>query len=738
MVFLYFHIKCLRKFLFQISQEMREPMRALFNKINISVKLPAIIIILTVVTATAVGFIAINEAKKSSIEENRIQLEILRNDSQDKLEAFFANMHSDLLVLSHSSAIKEAIPAFRQGWQDLEVENKAAYLQQKYITDKKDALDSAQDATAYSAAHFKYHPWLREVLKEKKYYDIFLFDVDGNVIYSEQKEGDYATNAVDGKWKDTDLMSLFRDLKASPANGRVKYYDIKRYAPSDNAPSAFIGTSVHDDAGNFIGVIALQVPTDYISQALEVEGSDEMGLEVHLIGMDGYLRNDPDLTDKENPVLEEKITASNVAKAIKGEEGSSWDVDGEDETLNAYRRIEIEGVQYVLLVDILKSQVLEGVNAIEKAIMLNMIVIQIIIILIAIFVSRSLSVPVNKMVVAMNKLANREYQTEVPSLGRGDEIGKMAKAVQVFKDNGIRVQEMEAQQEAIKAEAEREKKNGMNMLANDFDSRTSGIIQALSSAATEMQATANQMTNSSSNTAEASSLVAAAATQADSNVQTVASASEELSASSSEIAKQIASVAQKSTRASQEAANTSREVNELNSLADSIGEVVGAIKGIAEQTNLLALNATIEAARAGEAGKGFAVVADEVKKLAMETAQKTEQIDERVGRIQNAIRSSVDAVQRIISDVKQIDEATTTVASAVEEQYAATAEIGRNVAEASTGTQQVAQTILSVQRNAEETGQAAHTVLDAAGELARISSDLQLQVKEFLDEIRNS
>jgi len=290
--------------------------------------------------------------------------------------------------------------------------------------------------------------------------------------------------------------------------------------------------------------------------------------------------------------------------------------------------------------------------------------------------------------------------------------------------------------ELEKKELERQSKIGQMKLADDFDQRTSNIIKSLAAAATEMQATAAQMTAASNNTAHASQIVASAATEADSNVQTVAAATEELSASSSEIARQISSVAEKSTRASGEAARTNQQVGELNSLADSIGEVVGAIKGIAEQTNLLALNATIEAARAGEAGKGFAVVADEVKKLATETASKTIQIDERVGKIQSAIRATVEAVGRIISDVNDIDHSTATVASAVEEQNAATAEIGRNVSEASTGTQQVAQNIVDVQKSAEETGEAANNLNQAANELAEIAENLQEQVATFLGEIR--
>jgi methyl-accepting chemotaxis protein len=374
----------------------------------------------------------------------------------------------------------------------------------------------------------------------------------------------------------------------------------------------------------------------------------------------------------------------------------------------------------------------------QRNIIISVIAILLSIAVISFFFARSLTSPINRMVSVMGVLANKDYTVDVPSQARGDEIGAMGRAVQVFKENGIAVQRMEAEQEEMKRQAELEKRAAMNQLADSFDERTSGIINALGTAATEMNATAGQMTGASKNTSHAAQIVSAAATEADSNVQTVAAAAEELTASSSEIARQISSVAQKANRASQAAESTSREVNELNSLADSIGEVVGAIKDIADQTNLLALNATIEAARAGEAGKGFAVVADEVKKLAMETAQKTEEIDDRVVKIQRAIRSSVEAVARIIDDVKQIDEATTTVAGAVEEQNAATSEIGRNVSEASTGTQQVAQNIVDVQRNAQETGDAAVTVQAAAEELAKISTDLQTQVASFLSEIRSS
>ncbi len=721
------------------------------KNIKIAYKLPITIILMVLISCVVTSFFAIRTAEKGNVAEYSEKVGVMRDEAARKLELYLNGIVEDLSVVSTSPMTLQALTEFGAGWNELAVENKTAYLQNLYIdqnpnkTGEKQLLNAASDQSAYSFAHAKYHPWFRDLLTEREYYDIFLFDAEGNLVYTVFKERDYATNAVSGQWKDTDLMKLFKDVKASAKKGDIKFYDFKPYSPSSDVPAAFIGTPVMNAEGQFAGVLAFQMPIARINQVLFMDTESASDVDVHLLGKDHLLRNDPHPKDDIDPILKEKVNSSVVDEAFATDaKGDGWAKDGDREVLAAYAPFDFQGADnffgtnWVIYVDTEKANVMAVVNEIKKQIAIISLIVLAIFATLSIIFARSLTSPINRMVGSMNKLADKDYNTEVPSLDRGDEIGSMAKAVQVFKDNGIRVQQMEAEQEELKRQAEIDKKQGMNMLANDFDTRTSGIIQALASAATEMQATANQMTSSSSNTAQASSLVAAAATQADSNVQTVASASEELSASSAEIAKQISSVAQKSTRASHEAETTSQQVSELNSLADSIGEVVGAIKGIAEQTNLLALNATIEAARAGEAGKGFAVVADEVKKLAMETAQKTEQIDERVGKIQNAIRSSVEAVQRIISDVKQIDEATTTVASAVEEQYAATAEIGRNVAEASTGTQQVAQTIISVQRNAEETGQAASTVLEAAGELARISTDLQKQVKDFLDEIRNS
>lgn len=714
------------------------------RNLKLSIKIPLIMLTLAALNAAIVSFVSIQSAKKSALHLTEEKMVAMRDGVATSMESYLSSIEEDLRTNARSTEVLNALRELTGAYQELSAVNSTIYLQKKYIDEnpnevgKKQALDDAKDGSIYSSAHAKYHPWFRDLLEEREYYDIFLIDAQGDVVYTVFKERDFATNLLKGQWKDSDLGNLFRDIKKNPKSKTIVFYDFKPYAPSADVPAAFIGTPVLGEDGRFLGAMVFQMPIGRINHLTQVHKEVSETAEVHLIGEDFFLRNDPNLQDKEDPILKEKMELDAVKEGLAGKSGVMWGMDGTQKTLNAYQPLNVFGKKWVVMVDLFEEEAMAPSRELQKNIGFAAVGILTIIGLLSLAYARTLVKPIVALKDVMGRLANRDYSADIPSLDRGDEMGDMARAVAVFKENGLAVQKMEAEQIALKQKAELEKKEAMHKLANDFDARTSGVIKSLAAAATEMQATAAQMNSASSNTAAASQIVASAATEADSNVQTVAAAAEELSASSSEIARQISSVAQKSSRASEEAERTNKEVSELNVLADSIGEVIGAIKAIAEQTNLLALNATIEAARAGEAGKGFAVVADEVKKLATETASKTIEIDERVARIQSAIRRSVEAVQRIIADVREIDHATGTVASAVEEQNAATAEIGRNVAEASTGTQQVAANIIEVQKNAEETGESASNLSGAATELAEISTTLQTEVSKFLQEIRGS
>ncbi len=273
-------------------------------------------------------------------------------------------------------------------------------------------------------------------------------------------------------------------------------------------------------------------------------------------------------------------------------------------------------------------------------------------------------------------------------------------------------------------------------LANNFETNVSAVVEAVSSASTEMQATAESMSTTAEETTRQASAVAAASEEAAANVQTVAAAAEQLSNSINEISRQVAESTKISATAVEEARRTNTEVEGLAEAAQKIGEVVDLINDIASQTNLLALNATIEAARAGEAGKGFAVVASEVKSLANQTAQATEEISQQIGNIQSATTTAVTAIKGIDEIISKISEVTTSIASAVEQQGAATNEIAQNVQQASSGTQEVSSNIGGVNQAASETGNAAGQVLEAASGLSRDSEILKQAVQSFLQEVR--
>ncbi|GAB3445030.1 methyl-accepting chemotaxis protein [Insolitispirillum peregrinum] len=344
--------------------------------------------------------------------------------------------------------------------------------------------------------------------------------------------------------------------------------------------------------------------------------------------------------------------------------------------------------------------------------------------------------PLGALAHRMHALADGDLSVDVRGQDRQDEVGEMARAMVVFKDHALARRTLEQQARQAEQRAAAERKAMMLQMADDFEKAICEIVHVVSSSASEMGQTAAAMSATAEETSRQSAVVAAAAEEASTNVSAVASATEQLSRSVHQIASSIGHAASIARSAVDEAERSNRMVSDLAATADRIGHVVTLIAGIANQTNLLALNATIEAARAGDAGKGFAVVANEVKVLAGQTAQATEDIAHQVGAIQDETRHAVAVIQGIGKTISQISDTASLIASAITQQEAATEEISRNVQMASAGTNEVSATIYGVRDAAEETGQAASDVRTSADQLAGNATLLRDSVDTFLSGVR--
>ncbi|ATR22788.1 Methyl-accepting chemotaxis protein [Roseomonas mucosa] len=350
-------------------------------------------------------------------------------------------------------------------------------------------------------------------------------------------------------------------------------------------------------------------------------------------------------------------------------------------------------------------------------------------------VLRRVIAPIGAMTGAMRRLSVGELEVEIPGLGRQDEIGCMAGALEVFRGSMVTARRLQEEQEAAHR-AEQRRAEMLGQVVRGFEGQVGEMVGMLSAASTELEATAQGMSATARGTDEQAARVSVAAGDASQGVQTVAAAAEELSASIQEISRQVMQASAVTSRAVEGARRTDETMRALAESSGRIGDVVRLIADIAGQTNLLALNATIEAARAGDAGKGFAVVASEVKNLAAQTARATEEIGQQIAQVQAATQGAVGAIGEITRTIGEVSEATVTIAAAVEEQTAATAEIARTVQQTAQSTEVVTVSIGSVSQSAQETGQSAGEVLTAAGELSQRSERLRQQVLDFVEKVR--
>ncbi len=733
--------------------------------LRISQKLPLLIVGASLILGVSLGFLGYYQGSTAVDREVQNKLEVVFHARKTSLETYLKSIQEDLKVTALNPTVVNAVKDFSKGWQDLGG-NQKDKLQKAYITGnsfptgEKEKLDFANDGTAYSDIHKKYHPWFREALYTHEYYDIFLLDMQGNLVYSVFKELDYATNLNAGQWKDSGLGEAFR--AAISANGQA-FVDFKPYAPSYDAPASFISTPITEN-GKVVGVLVFQMSISRINALMqEPRGLGESG-ESYIVGEDYLMRSDSRFSE-ETTILKREVRTEAAEGALAGNSGVS--------TIDDYRGIlvksvygpfEFMGARWAILAEIDEAEYAAPIYHMQWMLSSSGLILLMAVGAVGVLFARNITVKLTDITLAMKKLAGGDLNTDIPRNNSMDEIGEMANALQVFKDSAIEQKRLEAEsketaekaterdrqdreREAQQMERDRERERQesaekearterITAIIRSFEEKVSSLLGTLTGAATELQGTANTLVHTADGSRELSNDVATASQEASANVQTVASAAEELSASISEISRQVKQASNVSEEAVSEAENTTNSVSDLAEAAKKISEVVSMISDIAGQTNLLALNATIEAARAGDAGKGFAVVASEVKSLATQTAKATEEIASQINGMQVATEGAVSAIGNIGDVIRSIRESTVTISTAVTEQNDATNEISRSVQEASSGTNQVTQKIGEVSVKSNETGSAASQVLTASDSLNSVATSLQDDIEAFLEEIR--
>jgi len=550
------------------------------------------------------------------------------------------------------------------------------------------------------------------------------------------KELDYATNfkAGGGKWAATDLGEVFRKAMELGSGGEVAFEDFAPYGPSYDAPASFIAHPIRED-DKVVGVLAFQMPVDKINELMRHDlGLGETG-ELALIGEDRLMRNDTEYTKDVNDILATRLESPVIDAAFASGEAFGYDTLHRGESLDVEAiRFEYHGSTFAVVAIQAYDEAIAPVVAMRNQMLLAGLVLLMVAAVAGFFAARTITTPIKRIVDAMNRLANGDTKVETDGASRSDEIGDMYKAVDVFKENAIQRQELENHARGER-DKERQRQTFLENLIRDFKSVMSDRLAIVGDQMARMRDAAHTLEELATNAKSESDTAGYASNSASENVAAVAAATEQMTATVQEIASQTEATTRIVMETVEAAEATNRNVQTLSESAEHIGSVVNLIRDIAEQTNLLALNATIEAARAGEAGRGFAVVASEVKELAEQTSKATDEISGRITGIQTSVKDAAGAIGHIAEKVSEIKTLTSSVAGAIEEQRAANQEIARSARSASDSTGEAANSMSTVSGAVMQTSDEAGAVNNASNLVSEASDNLAVEVEKFLADV---
>ncbi|WVX48508.1 hypothetical protein ROLI_015890 [Roseobacter fucihabitans] len=819
------------------------------SAIRIGVKLPAVmtlLVALTIITLTITNVASKKNTVNASANE---KLEGIAQLKSKRVISLLEGIEREIYIRANAPSTSQALIALADGYNALE--NPEEVLRRVYITEsefplgEKNQLVKADTGSSYGFIHAVYHPSFEALRQQMGYYDVFLFDTEGNLVYSVFKENDFATNILTGKWSESGLGEAFRGAINLTPDDPPAFIDFAPYAPSFMAPAAFISRPVFNEQGTLLGVLAYQMPIEHLNHAAnDLEGLGETA-DGYLVGLDGIMRTDTRRSEV-NDILETSVDLDVITHGLAGQKEGSFDVishTGED-VLGYQIPLEFLGARWVYVLHQDNAELFAGLQRALKIAIIVSVAIFAIALFISILLSRSITRPLQTLTNAVNEVANGATEAQVPETERQDEIGELARAAEVFRQNALRIEKMNEEQKAAtekmtELNAEREKSaqreiemarekeeadqiaaqeraemmrnlgssfgevvndaiagkfssrvasdfadetlielaQNINMLMEAVDdglSQTGALLARVAKgdltermegnfqgSFADLQGNVNEMLDSlttligeisesgatlSGSSGELQQTADSLSRQAEQNaasVEETSAALEELSASIKQVSANIAGVSTSAKEARKTASDSeiiaAEAAMSMDRIADGskeISRVIGVINDISFQINLLALNAGVEAARAGDAGRGFSVVASEVRQLAQRASNAAKEIAEVITQSDTAVAEGVtnvasakDSLENIAKTVVNISESVDSVTTAISEQSAGISEITSAVTQIDSNTQKQAAAF-------EEVTASSHVLAKEAQDLRKATSRFQIQEEKNVVQIK--
>lgn len=701
---------------------------------TLSKKIPSLVIGAALLSTLAIGISSVLSGSSILEESSKTRLEALTASRATQINEIFQRLKTDLNLLGQTPSTIKGVVSFTMGFGS----SGRSGLRKKYIKNNpspedRKTYDGEDDFSFYGQQHKQNHPYFRSLIESYGYPELMLFDLKGNMIYSVNKRDDFALKITKKDQPDSPLKTLVQNLIDEKKTDLVLAADYFSYPALGGKKAAFAGRGIFAQDGNLEGVIVLQVPDQAINMILgNRSGLGESG-RMMLLGNDGQpraMRGTLPEAKKDLPVL-----------ATAKSQTFSTDISVSDQgrkTLYAAQVVSFFDKTWFVLSEQEMEEILQPANDLSNRILITSVLLFVLIGSVGLYASKSIVSPLQKITQAMLNIANGNLDQETPALSRTDEIGSMAHAVEIFKNNEKEAVSLRRSQETDRLRSEADKTRAMMEIADGLEKRTAEAITQMNNIIELLKSNSSEMSQNSEATRIKAQDVQSFAQTTSLNVSTVASATQQLQESSLEIAQEM----DKATRTTRDASTAARDamqvVEGLSQSVESIGDIVELIQNIAEQTNLLSLNATIEAARAGEAGKGFSVVASEVKGLAMQTASATEGVSEKIEQIRNETGSVIQALNEISGKVFDVQNTSVGIASATQEQNTSIEEINQSVSEASNGTQHISDYMEDLTQNSRKTNVSVEKMQDAIVGLSDSFAVLGHEIDTFVDNIRNA